>query len=67
MKNRSSVSSAQAITPAALLCILCLLIPGSVALSQPFPSFMLDSTVTYMPGFDNVNGTDPRSARTWGW
>jgi len=57
MKNRSPVRSAQALAPAALLCILCLLIPGSVALSQPFPSFMLDSTVSCMPGFDDVNGT----------
>ena len=58
MKNRSSARSAQAIAPAALVCILCLLIPGSVALSQPFPSFMLDSSLTHMPGFDNVYGTN---------
>jgi hypothetical protein len=40
-----------------LSCLICLLIPGSAALSQPFPSFMLDSTINYMPGFDDVNGT----------
>ncbi len=58
MKNRSPVRSAQAILPATLVCILCLLIPGSVALSQPFPSFMLDSSVTFVPGVDYVQGTN---------
>jgi|GEM_PF-961965 len=58
MKNRSSVRSAQAILPATLVCILCLLIPGSVALSQPFPSFMLDSAVTIVPGLDYIRGTN---------
>jgi hypothetical protein len=57
MKNRSSVRSVRALAPAESLFLIGLLIPGSVALSQPFPSFMLDSTVTYMPGFDDVNGT----------
>jgi len=49
MKNRNgSVSSAQAVAPA-LVALLCLLIPGSAALSQPFPSFMLDSTIVRGP------------------
>jgi len=56
MKNRNgSVNSAQAVAPA-LVCILCLLIPGSVALSQPFPSFMLDSTFVRCPGLTNATG-----------
>ena len=54
MKNRSSVRSAQAVAPAALVCIICLLIPGSVALSQPYPSFMLDSTIVRGPTFGDV-------------
>jgi hypothetical protein len=55
MKNRSPVRSAQATLPASLVCILCLLVPGSAALSQPFPSFMLDTTVTHVPGSENVS------------
>jgi hypothetical protein len=38
-------------------CLICLLIPGSVALSQPFPSFMLDTSRTLMPVFDDPGGT----------
>ncbi len=45
MKNRSSVRSVRALAPAELLFLICLLISGSVALSQPFPSFMLDNTI----------------------
>jgi hypothetical protein len=60
MKNPSSVRSVQATKPAALLFLACLLIPGSLALSQPFPSFMLDTTVTHVPGSENVNS--PRVA-----
>jgi hypothetical protein len=49
MKNRSSsVNPAQAAAPA-LVTILCLLIPGSVVLSQPFPSFVLDGTIVPAP------------------
>ena len=57
MKNRSPVRSAQAIAPAALVCILSLLIPGSAALSQPFPSFMLDTSLAHMPGFYDLDAT----------
>lgn len=57
MKNRSSARSTQAIAPAALVCILCLLIPGSVALSQPYPSFMLDSTIGHVPPFGDIGFT----------
>ena len=38
-----------------LSCLICLLIPGSAALSQPYPSFMLDTTVTHVPGSENVS------------
>ena len=49
MKNRNgSVRSTQAVAPA-LVCTLCLLLPGSVALSQPYPSFMLDCTIVRGP------------------
>jgi hypothetical protein len=54
MKNRRSVRSVRALAPAKLLFLIGLLIPGSVALSQPFPSFMLDTTVTHVPGSENV-------------
>jgi hypothetical protein len=57
MKNRCPVRSVRALAPAELLFLLGLLIPGSAALSQPFPSFMLDTSLTRMPGFDDVNGT----------
>jgi hypothetical protein len=61
MKNRNgSVRSAQALAPAELLFLFGLLIPGSVALSQPFPSFMLDTTATHVPGSENVGS--PRVA-----
>ncbi|HTW91599.1 MAG TPA: T9SS type A sorting domain-containing protein [bacterium] len=57
MKNRNgSLCSAQAAAPALVL-LLCLLIPGSAALSQPFPSFMLDTTRALIPGFHDVMGT----------
>ena len=36
---------------------LFLLIPGSAALSQPFPSFMLDSTIVHVPTFECVSYT----------
>ena len=56
MKNRNgSVRSTQAAAPA-LVAILCLLVPGSAALSQPFPSFMLDSTFARCPGLTNATG-----------
>jgi hypothetical protein len=54
MKNRRSVRSVRALAPAKLLFLLGLLIPGSVALSQPFPSFMLDSTIDRGPTFGDV-------------
>jgi len=41
-----------------LSCLICLLIPGSAALSQPFPSFMLDSSIARMPGFSSVYKTN---------
>jgi hypothetical protein len=56
MMNRRSVGSVRALAPAKLLFLIGLLIPGSVALSQPFPSFMLDSTLDYIPAFDEVGG-----------
>jgi hypothetical protein len=40
-----------------LSCLICLLIPGSVALSQPFPSFMLDSTIGHVPPFTDIGFT----------
>ena len=40
-----------------LACLTCLLIPGSVILSQPFPSFMLDRSLDRTPGFDDALGT----------
>ena len=40
--------------PTALACIVCLLIPGSSALSQPFPSFMLDSTIVRGPSSNAI-------------
>ena len=57
MKNRRPVRSARATLPAALVCILCLLIPGSAALGQPFPSFMLDSTIVRGPTLNDVGYT----------
>ena len=54
MRSRSSFRAARGFTLAALGCIACQFLAGSVALSQPFPSFMLDSSLTRMPGFDNV-------------
>jgi hypothetical protein len=38
-------------------CLICLLIPGSAALSQPFPSFMLDSTIGHVPPFADIGFT----------
>jgi len=40
-----------------LSCLICLLVPGSVALSQPFPSFMLDSTIRRVPPFASIGHT----------
>jgi len=39
------------------VCFLCLLVPGSTALSQPFPSFMLDSTIVRGPSLSSVGRT----------
>ncbi len=57
MESRNSVKATRVLTLAALGCIVCQFLAGSVALSQPFPSFMLDSSLARMPGFDNVEGT----------
>jgi hypothetical protein len=58
MKNRNgSVRSVQALAPAELLFLIGLLIPGSAALSQPFPSFMLDSTIVRGPSLSSVGRT----------
>ena len=57
MKNRRSVRSVRALAPAKLLFLIGLLIPGSAALSQPFPSFMLDSTIRHVPPFASIGFT----------
>jgi hypothetical protein len=57
MKNSRSVRAVQATKPTALLFLACLLIPGSFALSQPFPSFIVDTTVTHIPDYENKRST----------
>ena len=57
MKNRSSVRAARGLALAALGCIISQFLAGSVALSQPFPSFMLDTTLVKGPGLGDASHT----------
>jgi hypothetical protein len=57
MKNRSSVRATRGFTLASLGCIISQFLAGSVALSQPFPSFILDTTLVRGPGLGSASGT----------
>lgn len=57
MKNRSSVRATRLLTLAALGCIACQFLAGSVALSQPFPSFILDTAIVKGPSLNEAAGT----------
>ncbi len=58
MKSRSPSRATRVLTLAALGCIISPFMAGSVALSQPFPSFMLDSSIVRGPTLaDEVAGT----------
>jgi hypothetical protein len=66
MKSRSSVKATRVLTLAALGCIISQFLAGSVALSQPFPLFMLDTTFVKGPGLGDASGQQSRLAATSG-